>query len=87
MDKEDILKVIGGVALIILSIFIAPWLLFWISYFGGWVAKLLIGKYLVEGFTYFNINIPIDKIPLIAGCIGWIGGFFKTSIKYNRNKD
>ena len=29
----------------------------------------------------------IDKIPLIAGCIGWIGGFFKTSIKYNKNKD
>lgn len=87
MDKEDILKVIGAVASIILSIFIASWLLFWISYFNGWVAKLLIGKYLVEGFAYFNINIPIDKIPLIAGCLGWIGGFFKNTINYNKNKN
>lgn len=78
--------ILGGVTLIIFIVFIAPWISFWLAYFGGWIAKLLIGNYLVEGFALVGITLPIDKIPLLAGTLGWIGGFFKAT-KLNTNKD
>lgn len=84
MKKSAI--VLGAMGLIVLTIFILPWFSFWLAYFGGWIAKLVIGNYLVEGLEYLHIDIPLDKIPLLAGCLGWIGGFFK-SIKINTNND
>lgn len=80
------LSILGIIGLLILIFFIAPWVSFWLAYFGGWIAKITIGKYLVSGFKLFGITIPINKIPLVAGVLGWIGGFFKT-FKYNKNKD
>lgn len=62
----------------ILILIISPWIIFWIAYFGGWIASGLIGEQLVAGFALFGLDIPINKIPLIAGCLGWIGGYFKT---------
>lgn len=71
---------IGGIiVLILVTIFLIPWITFWLCYFGGWIAKLVIGKYLVVGFATLGFNVPIEKIPLIAGCLGWIGSFFKNS--------
>ena len=85
MKKSTI--VLGAVGLIVLTIFILPWLSFWLAYFGGWIAKIVIGTYLVEGLNYLHINVPLNKIPLLAGCLGWIGGFFKTrSISIDDNK-
>ena len=69
----------GAILLIIGTVFFLPWISFWIYYLGGWVAKLVIGKYLVAGFAILGIDLPIDNVPLIAGCLGWIGGFFKNS--------
>lgn len=79
------LSVLGIIGLVIGVIFIAPWLSFWLAYFGGWVAKIVIGNYLVKGFALFGITMPIDKIPLAAGILGWIGGFFKNTIKLRNN--
>ena len=71
---------VGGIILLLIAtIFFLPWITFWLCYFGGWVAKIVIGKYLVAGFAILGINLPIDNIPLIAGCLGWIGSFFKNS--------
>lgn len=72
------LSIIGLITLIIVIIFIAPWLSFWLAYFGGWIAKITIGKYLVSGFSLIGLNLSIDSIPLLAGTLGWIGGFFKA---------
>lgn len=80
------LTILGVIALIVIFIFIEPWLFFWLAYFGGWIAKITIGKYLVEGFAILGISVPIGKIPLIAGVLGWIGGFFKNISTSNFNK-
>lgn len=83
--KDDILKFMGAIFLIIALIFIEPWLIFWLCYFSGWLAKILIGKYLIAGFNLFNISITLDKIPLLAGTLGWIGSFFKSLGNFNKN--
>ncbi len=75
--------IVGGIAMGILTIFIIPFVLFWLAYLGGWIAKIVIGKYLVEGFAILGFTVPIDKIPLIAGLLGWIGGYFKQNSTYN----
>lgn len=76
----------GGFILVVIgSIFILPWLAFWLAYFGGWIAKIVIGKYLVQGLAMLGLNITLDQIPLLAGVLGWIGGFFKTTITKNNN--
>ena len=80
---KDFLKFIGILFLFIAFILFSSWIFFWISYFEGWIASLFIGKYLTEGFALLGINIPVNKIPLIAGFLGWIGGFFKV---YSFNK-
>lgn len=73
---------IGGLFVLgIIIIFIFPWLNFWIYYLGGWIAKVLIGKYIVQGFAIFGITIDITQIPFIAGFLGWFGGFFRGIIK------
>ena len=86
---DDIAKVIGVITATVILIFAGPWIMFWLAYFGGWVAKILIGKHLVAGFALLGLNIPIDKLPLIAGCLGWIGGFLNlqtvTTVKKNND--
>ena len=66
-------SIMTGIGLPIFAIFIVPWLTFWLAYFGGWIAKIVIGDYLVKGFALLGLTVPIDKIPLIAGLMGWIG--------------
>lgn len=76
------LPILGLIFLVIIIIFVVPWLSFWLAYFGGWVAKIIIGNQLVNGLELIGIIISKDQIPLLAGILGWIGGFFKaTSIK------
>ena len=75
--KNDFVKLIGVIGTVLLVLIFWPWIGFWLCYFEGWLAKLMIGKYIVEWFTLFNINLPLEKIPLFAGVLGWIGGFFK----------
>ena len=76
---EAILMTAGFVALIIILIFIGPWISFWLAYFSGWIAKITVGKYLVSGFGLLGLDIPLEKIPLLAGVLGFIGSFFKST--------
>ena len=69
-----IFMIVGVLAFLLLL----PFLSFWLCYFGGWIAKILIGKHLVAGLACLGITIPLDQIPLLAATLGWIGGFFKT---------
>lgn len=81
-DISGGLSLLGLISLVIGIIFVAPWLSFWLAYFGGWIAKIIIGNQLVNGLELIGIIISKDQIPLLAGILGWIGGFFKTvSIK------
>ena len=83
--KVVILMILG----VMLLIFIAPLIGFWVAYFCGWIAKITFGTKLAVALntlfqtTYFTK----DMIPMVAGALGWIGGFFKsTTIAKGNNK-
>ena len=78
---------LGLVFLGLLVVLISPWICFWLAYFCGWITKLLIGKYIVEGFALFGITLPLDKIPLLAGVLGWVGNFFETTVLKKSNNN
>ncbi len=78
------LSILGIITLIVLAVFIEPWISFWLAYFGGWVAKITIGDKLVLALNFINININKESIPLLAGGLGWIGSFFKSINSLNK---
>ena len=45
----------------------------------------MIGKYLVEGFALLGLTIPLEKIPLIAGVLGWMASFFVSNSKSSKS--
>ena len=71
-------SILGVIIFILVTFFIAPWLIFWVAYFSGWIAKITIGNYIVNGFNVVGITIAKDQIPLLAGILGWIGSFFTS---------
>lgn len=71
--------IVGVIIFIILGILLEPFLIFWLGYFTGWIAKITIGTYLVKGFHTFYIPISIDQIPILCGVLAFIGSFFKNS--------
>lgn len=81
--------VLGVIGMIILLIFVLPIISFWLSYFGGWVASVVIGKQLCFALnTLFNSDwFTPDKLPWMAGALGWIGGFFKSVTTNTKKKN
>ena len=79
MDKEKIIAILLTFFIIVGLIFIAPIVTFGLSYFAGWLAKITIGGFIVEGFSSLGLTVLRDDIPLIAGVIGWIAGFFSST--------
>ena len=78
---------IEAVATMILLVVIMPFINFWLAYFGGWIASLVVGGPLCEALnTMFGTTrfVP-TMIPWIAGGLGWIGSYFKTRINMNTN--
>lgn len=72
---------IGAIFLACLVLIIEPFISFWLAYFGGWITSLVVGDILAEALnTLFNVSwFTKDIIPICAGALGWIGGFFKAS--------
>ena len=78
---------IEAVATMILLVVIMPFINFWLAYFGGWIASLVVGGPLCEALnTMFGITrfVP-TMIPWIAGGLGWMGSYFKTRVNVNKN--
>ena len=72
---------VGIIAFLVVVIIIEPALLFWLGYFSGWLAKLVIGTKLVTAINMvFGTAFTADMLPMIGGVLGWIGGFFKSTI-------
>ena len=67
---------------VILSI-LCPFIFFWTGYLDGWIATKLIGKYIIEFLTIFNLDIPLEKIPIIIGVLNSIIHIF-IPIKLNK---
>ena len=69
--------IVGIIVFLVVVIIIQPALLFWLGYFGGWLAKLVIGTKLVTAINMvFGTAVTADMLPMIGGALGWIGGFF-----------
>ena len=70
--------IVGVIAFFIVGIIIEPALLFWLGYFSGWLAKLVIGTKLVTAINMvFGTAFTADMLPMIGGVLGWIGSFFR----------
>ena len=81
MGREDYSgwAIVGIIAFFVVLIIIQPALFFWLGYFGGWLAKLVIGTKLVTAINMvFGTAFTADMLPMIGGALGWIGGFFKS---------
>ena len=71
--------IVGIIAFLIVVIIIEPALLFWLGYFSGWLAKLVIGTKLITAINMvFGTAFTADMLPMIGGALGWIGSFFKS---------
>ena len=69
---ETFFTFIGAVATMILLVVIMPFINFWLAYFGGWIASLVVGGPLCEALnTMFGTTrfVP-TMIPWIAGGLG-----------------
>lgn len=92
MKKNELsgLGCFGLIVLLIVFIFILPFLIFWCGYIDGYIASVVVGKQLCEGLNIlFNTNyFEPDKLPLMTGAIAWIGSFFKGTQRISSlNKD
>ena len=88
MSKKDVSgwAIVGVIAFFVVAIIIEPALLFWLGYFSGWLAKLVIGTKLVTAINMiFGTAFTADMLPMIGGALTWIGSFFK-SINNVKNK-
>ena len=84
---ETFFTFIGAVATMILLVVIMPFINFWLAYFGGWIASLVVGGPLCEALnTMFGTTrfVP-TMIPWIAGGLGWMGSYFKPKVNVNKN--
>lgn len=91
---EDFLSLLGALLLLVVLIILAPWLSFWLAYFGGWLAKITIGAKLCAALNIlFNTSyFTPAMLPMMSGALGWIGGFFKatttaTNLKSKKDKE
>ena len=81
MGKKDVSgwAIVGVIAFFVVVIIIEPALLFWLGYFSGWLAKLVIGTKLVTAINMvFGTAFTADMLPMIGGALCWIGSFFKS---------
>ena len=78
---EDLMTVIGAIALICVLFVVMPFINFWLAYFGGWIAKLVIGTKLAAALNIlFNTTyFTAEMLPMMAGALGWVGSFFKST--------
>ena len=73
------------IALIVVLIVVGPLITFWLGYFGGWLAKIIIGGKLCEALAYLGLTVTPEMLPWIGAALAWIGGFFK-SVNTNSRK-
>ena len=81
-DSDDFIEGMGCLGVIVMAvifIIFTPLLSFVLCYFGGWLCKITFGPTLCHALnTLFNVSFfTTEKIPLIAGALGWIGNYFR----------
>lgn len=82
-DNDDFIEGMGCLGVIVMAVVLivfAPMLSFVFCYFGGWLCKITFGPTLCHALnTLFNVSFfTPEKIPLMAGALGWIGNYFRS---------
>lgn len=77
---EVFATIFGVIAMVAVLVIVEPFIGFWLAYFGGWIASLTIGDILCRGLNslFQTTHFTKEMLPLFAGTLGWIGGFFKS---------
>lgn len=85
---KEFTAIVGAIVLICVLFLVMPFISFWLAYFGGWIAKLVIGGKLAAALNLlFNTTyFTAEMLPMMAGALGWIGSFFKSTTTI-RKKD
>ena len=85
---EEFMTVVGAIAVVAILLLIMPFINFWLAYFGGWLAKIIIGGKLAAALNLlFNTTyFTAEMLPMMAGALGWIGSFFKYRALQFKNK-
>lgn len=81
-DSDEFVEGMGCLGVIVMAvifIIFTPLLSFVLCYFGGWLCKITFGPILCHALnTLFNVSFfTPEKIPLMAGALGWIGNYFR----------
>ena len=81
-DSDDFIEGMGCLGVIVMAvifIIFTPLLSFVLCYFGGWLCKITFGPTLCHALnTLFTVSFfTPEKIPLMAGALGWIGNYFR----------
>lgn len=86
--KEFIIETIGIIVLAAIFIVFYPFLLFWVGYFSGWLAKLVIGTKLAAAFNvaFHTSYFTAEMLPMIGGALGWVSAFFKGTRQVTKEK-
>ena len=73
-------EIIAIMLVIAVVLVIAPFISYWCSYFGGWIASITIGGILCDSLNtlFATERFTPDMLPAMAGALGWIGSFFKA---------
>lgn len=66
------------IVLLVVMIVIDPLITFWLGFFGGWLAQIIIGAKLCEALAYLGLTVTPEMLPWIGAALAWIGGFFKS---------
>ena len=87
-DKGGVGEIIGLIAFIIVLFIFAPWVSYWLAYFGGWITSLVVGATLCDALNTLldTTRFTPDMLPQMAGALGWIGSFFKSVSTASKSK-
>lgn len=77
---KELTEFIAVVITAFIMALISPFIIFWVSYIGGYFVKWFIGNILIQGLALFGITLPLEKIPLACGTLGFIASYFKQTV-------
>ena len=88
MKDFDVMSLIGLIVLAIVVIVFYPFIVFWLGYFSGWLAKLIIGGKLAAALNvaFHTSYFTAEMLPMIGGALGWISAFFKGTRQITKEK-
>lgn len=74
-----------AIAILVVALIIGPLVTFWLGYFSGWLAKIIIGAKLCEALGYVGLTVTPNMLPWIGAALAWIGSFFKSVSSSKKN--